>query len=91
MIFEWDAVKSAHNARQRGLPFEVATAIFDSPTLEIADNRRDYGEARIKAVGIVRGVVLVCVYVDRAGRRRIVSLRAANRKERNAYRSAYPV
>lgn len=90
MIFEWDAAKSARNARQRGLSFEVATALFDSPTLEIADNRRDYGEARIRAIGIVRGAVLVCVYVDRAGRRRIVSLRVANRKERNAYRSTHP-
>ncbi len=89
MIFEWDSAKSAANARTRGLPFEVAVALFDNPTLEAIDNRRDYGERRIKAPGIVHGMVLVCIYVDRADARRVISLRAANRKERNAYRAAY--
>ncbi len=41
-------------------------------------------------IGAVRGIVLVCVYVDRGEVRRIISLRAANRKERDAYRTAYP-
>ncbi|MBS0279145.1 MAG: BrnT family toxin [Proteobacteria bacterium] len=90
MIFEWDSVKSAKNMRERGLPFEVGVAVFDSPTLEVPDTRYNYGETRIKAVGIVRGIVLVCVYNDRGETRRIISLRVANRKERNAYRSAHP-
>jgi len=90
MIFEWDPAKSAKNTRERGLPFEVGIAVFDNPTLEAPDDRIDYGETRIKAIGIVRGVVLVCVYNDRGEVRRIVSLRVANRKERNAYRAAYP-
>ncbi|HXL98437.1 MAG TPA: BrnT family toxin [Rhizomicrobium sp.] len=90
MIFEWDAAKSARNARERGLPFDVAMAIFDRSTLEAPDVRRDYGESRIKAVGVVQGVALVCVYSDRNAVRRIISLRIANRKERHAYRAAYP-
>ena len=89
MIFEWDRAKSAANTRERGLPFEVAAALFDGPTLEAVDDRRDYGEKRIRAIGSVRGVVLVCVYVDRGDVRRIISLRAANRKERNGYRATY--
>ena len=90
MIFEWDAAKSARNTRERGLPFEIGVAIFDHPTIEIPDTRYNYGEARIRAIGIVRGIVLVCVYNDRGEIRRIISLRMANRKERNAYRAAYP-
>jgi uncharacterized DUF497 family protein len=90
MIFEWDSAKSAKNLRERGLPFDVAMAMFDAPTLEAPDDRVDYGEKRIKAIGMVRGFALVCVYSDRGGVRRIISLRVANRKERNAYRSAYP-
>jgi hypothetical protein len=90
MIFEWDSAKSAKNARERGLPFEIGIAIFDNPTLESPDRRFDYGEMRIKAIGVARGAVLVCVYNDREDARRIVSLRVANRKERNAYRAAYP-
>jgi uncharacterized DUF497 family protein len=91
MVFEWDPAKSAKNARERGLPFEVGIAVFDNPTIETVDDRFDYGETRIKAIGIVRGIVLVCVYHDRDGIRRIVSLRVANKKERNAYRAAYQV
>lgn len=90
MMFEWDSAKSAKNARERGLPFEIGAAVFDNPTLEVPDARYNYGETRIKALGIVRGLILVCVYNDRGDIRRIISLRVANRKERNAYRSAYP-
>jgi uncharacterized DUF497 family protein len=86
MLFEWDSAKSAENARERGLPFEIAMALFDGPTLEYPDRRRDYGESRIKAIGEVDGHVLVCVYTDRDAARRIISLRVANRKERHAYR-----
>jgi uncharacterized protein len=90
MLFEWDASKSMRNARERRLPFDLAMALFDGFTLEVPDRRRDYGETRIKAIGIVRDIVLACVYTDRDGRRRIISLRVANGKERDAYRAAYP-
>jgi uncharacterized DUF497 family protein len=90
MNFEWDEGKSTRNAHQRGLPFAVAMAIFDGPMLEQPDRRRDYGEMRIKAIGAVEGRVVVCVYTDRGDRRRIISLRAAKRKERDAYHQAFP-
>jgi len=90
MDFEWDDAKSARNAAERGLPFEVAMALFDGPTLEEPDRRRNYGELRIRAIGQVSGVILVCIYTDRGAVRRIISLRAAKEKERHAYRTAYP-
>jgi len=89
MVFEWDERKSLSNARSRGLPFEIAMALFDGPTLESPDRRRDYGERRVKAIGRVAGQVLVCVYTDRTAVRRIISLRVSNRRERDAYRAAY--
>ena len=90
MLFEWDSSKSMRNARERQLPFELAMALFDSPTSEVPDRRRDYGEVRIRAIGVVRNTILACVYTDRGGRRRIISLRVATGKERDAYRAAYP-
>lgn len=92
MVFEWDEAKSAANARDRGLPFDVAMALFDRPTLESPDRRRDYGELRMRAIGSVSvsGYVLVCVCTDRKAVRRIISLRLADRSERDAYRKAYP-
>ena len=91
MIFEWDGAKSDRNAIERLLPFDVAVALFDGPTLEALDARRGYGELRFTAIGAVRGVCMVCVYTDRGDTRRIISLRLASRKERDAYRAAHPV
>jgi uncharacterized DUF497 family protein len=90
MIFEWDAAKSRRNFLERGLPFEFAIPMFDGPTLELSDDRRDYGEPRILAIGMVDGRALACVYTDRDGARRIISLRMASREERDGYRAAYP-
>ena len=89
MEFEWDRAKSERNEVERGLPFELAVLLFDGPTIERVDDRRSYGELRIRALGMVGGVTLHCVYTRRGEVRRIISLRYANRKERDAYRATY--
>jgi uncharacterized DUF497 family protein len=90
MEFEWDRAKSERNERERGLPFELAVLLFDGPVIERVDARRDYGETRIRAIGVVGELTLHCVYTQRREVRRIMSLRYANRKERDAYRATYP-
>lgn len=90
MEFEWDREKSDRNGTERGLPFELALLLFDNPVLWSADERREYGEIRIRAVGVVGDRLLHCVYTDRGKVRRIISLRHASRKERDAYRATYP-
>lgn len=89
--FEWDVAKSARNVRERGLPFSVSPALFERPALVTRDQRKDYGEERFRLIGSVGPAILVCVYTIRPdGNCRIISLRVANRRERDAYRSAYP-
>ena len=90
MDFEWDRAKSDWNERERGLPFELAALLFDGPTIERADERRHYGETRIRAIGVVGNMTLHCVYTQRGEVRRIIGLRYANRKERDAYRATHP-
>jgi uncharacterized protein len=90
MDFEWDRAKSRRNEVERGLPFELSVFLFDGPTVERVDDRRSYGELRIRALGRVGDVTLHCVYTQRGEVRRIISLRYANRKERDAYRATYP-
>jgi uncharacterized protein len=89
MDFEWDRAKSEENEVERGLPFELAALLFDGPVIQRVDDRRSYGERRIRALGMVGGVTLHCVYTQRGEVRRIISLRHANRKERDAYRATY--
>ena len=90
MEFEWEVAKGERNRIERGLPFELAIVMFDRPVIESIDGRRDYGEVRVRAIGVVGGVVLHCVYTERGSVRRIISLRNANRRERHAYRATYP-
>ena len=45
MRFAWDPPKSAENLRARGFDFEFATLVFEGPTLERQDQRREYGES----------------------------------------------
>ena len=87
--FGWDEERNSRNLVDRGFDFEFATLVFEGPTLEREDSRRDYGERRTVAVGIACRVALTVVYTDRAEAgevvRRIISARVSNRHERQAY------
>jgi uncharacterized DUF497 family protein len=85
-----DRAKSERNESERGLPFELAVLLFDGLTIERVDERRHYGETRIRAIGVVGNMTLHCVYTQRGEVRRIISPRYANRKERDAYRATHP-
>ncbi|WP_353182772.1 BrnT family toxin [Bosea sp. (in: a-proteobacteria)] len=82
MEFEWDEAKSEANRAGRGFGFDFAALIFDGPTLEAPDDRTEYGELRVRALGEAEGFVLAVVFTDRPPVRRIISARLASRKER---------
>jgi uncharacterized protein len=90
MDFEWDEAKSERNRLHRGLPFSLSILLFECPTLERVDQRQDYGEIRVQAIGVVGRRTLFCVYTDRGPVRRIISLRYANGRESDAYRATFP-
>jgi uncharacterized DUF497 family protein len=82
MEFDWNDAKHERNIRERGLGFDFAALIFMGRVLSQVDDRADYGETRIKAIGEVDGIVLAVIYTDREDVRWIISARKANRKER---------
>jgi len=91
--FSWDPKKSEANLVARGFDFEFAALIFERATLERTDDRRDYGERRVLAIGLAQGLHLTVAYTDRGEpggetERRIISARRSNRRERKAYREA---
>lgn len=88
MEFEWDEAKRRANLAKHGLDLAVARDVFDDYRLERLDTRRDYGEDRYVALGLLRGVVVSLVYVERSGRARPISLRKATRTEREFYETA---
>ncbi len=87
--FEWDEAKSETNLESRGFDFAYAARVFESRTLELDDDRADYGERRVQAIGEVEGNVLFVVYTWRGEARRIISARLANRKEREIHGEAF--
>jgi len=85
--FEWDARKAKSNLQKHGISFAAATAVFDDPNhVETDTTRPEQGETRTKAVGMVKGELIVAViYTDREQKRRIISARRAGKNERDKY------
>ncbi|UEM07896.1 BrnT family toxin (plasmid) [Skermanella rosea] len=88
-MFEWDEAKSDRCLRERGYNFAFASGIFDGPILEWDDDRRNYGERRVVAVGRVRGFVLVVVYTLRGDVRRIIPSWPAKKEIRDVYQALH--
>ena len=86
MNYVWDRRKNLRNIRLHGIAFEDAVKIFEGPTLEKTDDRFDYGEARVYAVGVADGLEITVIYTDASDtERRIISAWRAERHEREAY------
>lgn len=86
MWYSWNEDKNRRNVERRGLAFEDAKRIFEGPTLERMDDRFDYGEIRVYAIGLVNGLEITVIYTDRDDdERRIISAWRSEPHERRAY------
>ena len=86
MEYVWDRRKSRGNVTRHGIAFEDAIRVFDGPTLEKVDDRFDYGETRVYAIGVANGLEVTVIYTDISeSKRRIISAWRAERHERTAY------
>jgi uncharacterized DUF497 family protein len=85
MKIEFDPAKSERNARDRGLSFESVEEFDFDGAWVVVDNREDYGEIRYRAIGPLKGEVVAVVFTMRGEVVRVISLRLANRKERQNY------
>jgi uncharacterized protein len=86
MKITWEAHKNAANIRKHGVSFAKAMRIFEGKVIEDIDDREDYGEERIQAIGLVEDKEYYVVYANRpGGERRIISARRATRQERETY------
>ena len=84
--FQWDEEKNRINFEKHGLDFQEAVRIFEKPTLNLIDNRRDYGEVRTNSLGDLDGQVIANVtHTDRDGETRLISARLAKEAERERY------
>ena len=85
MEVEFDPAKRAATLECRGLDMARAGEVFEGDHVTRGDNRRDYGEARFLTVGFLNGRMVVVAWTLRSARRRIISMRKANERERKIY------
>ena len=90
MIFEWDPVKAASNARKHKVSFEAAKSVFyDDFAVQFFDEENSFGENRFLLLGMRSDarLLLVCRCEREDGDViRIISARKATQTEALYYR-----
>ena len=86
MEIEFDDTKDESNIAKHGMSLNDAVLLLENDHVVRRDGRREYGEDRMRAYGLIANRLHVCVYTVRGNVYRVISLRKANRRERNAYR-----
>lgn len=77
--------KSERNVATRGLSFELASEFVWDGALIVEDTRKDYGEPRFQALGLIETRLHVLVFTARGGQVHVISLRKANKREVKRY------
>ncbi len=85
MEIAFDPAKNARNIELRDLSFEQAVEFQFETALFSPDQRRDYDEARIRALGWLGKRLHALVFVETRRGIRVVSFRKANKREVNIY------
>ena len=87
MIYEWDREKAKRNVREHGVPFEEAATVFLDPlAMTYPDPDHSHEEDREITIGYsARQRLLFVSHCQRSNRTRIISARAATRRERKQH------
>ena len=88
MEYEWHPVKAADNRRKHGIAFDAITDFDWDTAVIVVDERKDYGEARFLAIGMIGQQLHSVAFTLRNAKVRVISLRAAGRKERKLFDEA---
>ena len=83
MRITFDPTKRDKALAERGLDFADAIFVFSGVTVEIEDNRKNYGETRVICYGMLEGRMVVVGYTPRGADRHIFSMRKANEREQS--------
>lgn len=83
MEYEWDDAKSLANLEKHGVDFWSIYS-FDWNNAVVESSSR-FGEMRWMAIGFIGNRLHCVIYTDRDERRRIISLRKANARDRRRY------
>ena len=85
MEISFDPAKNARNLAHRGLPFTLVEQLDWSSAIIEEDVRKNYGERRYLALGLIEDRLHAVVFTPRAGKVHVISLRKANQREVKDY------
>ena len=89
MRITYNKIKRQEGLTKHGLDFKDAAIVFKGETFEFIDERKDYGEERIIAVGHLEGRMVLICYTQRGIAKRIISMRKANEREVKTYKERF--
>ena len=81
----WDAAKATTNVQKHGVSFDVADTFGFETSFVATDDRKDYGEIREVALGLIGERLHTLVFTMRNSVCHVISLRKSNRKEIETY------
>jgi uncharacterized DUF497 family protein len=87
-MYEWDDAKATANLAKHGVSFEAVYDFDWNSAIERVDDRFDYDELRVIALGFIGIRLHVLVFTPRGETMRVISLRRATKHERKAYDEA---
>ena len=85
MEYEWDENKRTANIAKHNVDFVDAEKFDWSSAIETIDDRFNYNEERWVALGVIDERLHVLTYTIRDENIRLISLRKANKREREYY------
>ena len=89
--YTWNVGKAETNRRKHRVSFEDAIPALEDPRrLEMVDDRHDYGETRLRVIGLTpKGVLFVVTTDESDDVCRIISARKATHYEQDLYFSGH--
>lgn len=88
MLIEFDTAKDQANEEKHGISLAAAAFLDWNKALIRHDTRKDYGENRYQALGIVGDRLYFVAFTVRGDALRIISMRKANQREERQYEQA---
>ena len=85
MRYVRDERKRRANLKEHGLDFADAWKVFAGAMVLIEDDREDYGEQRLLGIDLLEVLVVVVVHTEGNGKMRVISMREAERHEKDRY------
>jgi uncharacterized DUF497 family protein len=85
MRYEWNDNKRVANRVKHGVDFADAERFDWQTAVEARDDRSQYGEERFVTLGFIDKRLHVLIYTSRRQKIRLISLRRANKREKEFY------